>query len=175
MKTATLMRDTYWQTGTYGILYVEGRQFPSVEQPWNDNTPFESCIPEGTYTVSPRMSPRFGDCFILSGGTVVKEEREAKDGQRYLCLIHSANWADQLQGCIAFGSRRDFMPTTIRKGVKALGVTDSARTLRVLLDLLGDKEWELRIVQCEGAKAPKAPMRITSLRDRLAWPFGDSE
>lgn len=72
-----------------------------IEKPWRENQAFESCIPEGVYTLFPHHSPRFKTCFIIVGGTVTMEEHE--DAARFACLFHAANWARQVQGCVGIG------------------------------------------------------------------------
>jgi len=75
-----------------------GRVLQSLECPWKNNEPFESCIPDGVYRIDPWQSPTHGECYIISGGTVGKTE-----GVRTYCLFHAANKVSQLQGCIALG------------------------------------------------------------------------
>ena len=70
----------------------------TLELPWKNNQPFISCIPTGHYLMSPWVSPKFGKCYIIEGGTVGKTF-----GQRTHCLFHAANWVGQLNGCIAVG------------------------------------------------------------------------
>lgn len=73
----------------------------TVECPWRNNIPSQSCIPAGTYTLETHASPRFGECLIISAPTL----GVTKQGPslRTHCLFHAANYASQLQGCIAPG------------------------------------------------------------------------
>jgi hypothetical protein len=92
--------------GTFGILITPQSIYQTVEQPWNDNKPFQSCVPAGIYTLREYASPRFGLTFALEGGTVALTRPEVDANpelKRYACLFHSANHARQLQGCIAPG------------------------------------------------------------------------
>lgn len=94
------IRRGYLPGGTYGDLYVNDRFVcHTVERPWLDNQPNISCIPEGTYKLERYTSPRFGDCFIISGETVDKFKNDK--GKRWGILIHPANTPGQLAGCIA--------------------------------------------------------------------------
>ena len=46
-----------------------------------------------------RESPKYGWSWFLQGEGVDLEDR----GDRFACLIHTANWPHQLQGCISPG------------------------------------------------------------------------
>lgn len=98
------IRRGYLPGGTYGDLYVNGRFVcHTVERPWLDNKPNISCIPEGAYQLEAYKSPRFGDCFIVSGGDDDQriEKFKNNNGKRWGILIHPANTPSQLAGCIA--------------------------------------------------------------------------
>ena len=41
----------------------------------------------------------------LEVGQKALTDNIAKEGFRYSCVIHKANWASELQGCIAFGEK----------------------------------------------------------------------
>ena len=73
----------------------------TVEKPWNDNRPFDSCIPAGDYVLEKHDTPNYPRHFALVGGTVShwKDENFA----RYACLFHTANRARDVQGCIGLG------------------------------------------------------------------------
>ena len=51
----TLKRFAYLDECTRGVLHVGNHTFQTIERPWVKNpdgkggTPFESCIPDGTY------------------------------------------------------------------------------------------------------------------------------
>lgn len=108
-------------TQTNGILTMpSGREFYTLECPWRNNRPFESCIPDGAYLIEPWHSPTHGDCYIVSGGTVGKTE-----GVRTYILFHAANKVRQLQGCIALGL-----------GVRGDNLTNSAAAIKLFLDEL---------------------------------------
>ena len=91
-----LERYAYCPDCTLGRL---GRYW-TIEPPWKGNKPYESCIADGVYDLEPHHSPRFGKCFILSNEQAGVGKTE---GDRTHILIHAANWADQLEGCIAIG------------------------------------------------------------------------
>jgi hypothetical protein len=88
----------YKATQTNGVLYCDGLVLQTLERPWLNNKAFDSCIPEGHYQLSPWVSPKFGNCYIVDGMTVGKTS-----GIRTHILVHPANWVKQLNGCIALG------------------------------------------------------------------------
>jgi hypothetical protein len=79
---------------TLGKAVYGEHVFWTIEKPWKDNQPFISCIPEGYYRLGRRNSPRFGPN--------VWEVLEVPN--RTHILLHVANTADDVVGCIGFGS-----------------------------------------------------------------------
>jgi hypothetical protein len=55
---AVLTRFAYLPDGTFGeLVFPDGTSMFTVERPWKDNTPKESCIPDGIYQLGMRESP----------------------------------------------------------------------------------------------------------------------
>ena len=79
---------------TIGRLDYDDETFWTVERPWQDNKPFVSCIPDGTYPMRRHDSPKFGkntwEIFGVPGRTYI--------------LIHIGNWSRDVVGCVALGS-----------------------------------------------------------------------
>lgn len=122
---------TYLPSQTNGTLYCGDLELQTLERPWLDNRSFVSCIPEGHYVLSPWVSPKFGNCYIVDGGTVGKTSRE-----RTHILIHAANYVSQLNGCIALGDswHGDML-------------LNSKRSVNKLYDILGGKQAKLVITE----------------------------
>jgi hypothetical protein len=137
----TLIRQGYFPWGTYGVLTVGALQWSIVEQPWNNNEPFRSCIPEGHYECCKHTSPKFGRCFALIGEGVGLNKGDA---HRYAILIHPANWPDQLHGCLAPGKSIQPIPAGGREWPRSLGVTQSQLAMQEMLGALPDI-WHLDI------------------------------
>lgn len=91
MEKLVLTR-TYKPNQTEGTLKGKDIDLKTIELPWKDNKRRESCIPEGIYIVTPRRSTKYGLHFE------VKDVRN-----RDSILIHVANYARELLGCIAPG------------------------------------------------------------------------
>lgn len=88
--------------GTFGTLMVENQLFFSVEKPWENNEPFNSCIPTGKYTLIPAKSSKYGHCLAVINDTDITRYQESHS-KRYAVLIHAANWERDVLGCIGLG------------------------------------------------------------------------
>jgi len=114
---------------TMGFLTFEGMKDPvfwTIERPWLDNKPNVSCIPTGTYEVAHYSSSRFPNAYQIIGVP-----------ERTAILIHSANFADDLQGCIAPGVSAGYMN---RNGKQVKCVTSSTQALHQMKQLAWQKE-----------------------------------
>jgi hypothetical protein len=98
-------------TRSHVIGYDDNRtklvQLHGLECPWQSNTPYSSCIPDGIYTMVPWESGRFGDVFSFVGAGVSPWREDGPTGSgfalRWGCHVHPANYARQLEGCLALG------------------------------------------------------------------------
>lgn len=90
--TTIVVERTYYPNGTNGSLFINDKFVCyTIELPWKENEPRNSCIPEGCYAIQKRSSPKFGQHFLITNVP-----------NRSLILIHPANHAKtELQGCIA--------------------------------------------------------------------------
>lgn len=111
MKQLVLERYNYSQTETEGHLWLNDNEFVyTLERPWIGDVPgglpFESCVPDGEYSLRHHIRPNGDRVFALWNPDLsvfyTKQERGSDEG-RYLILIHSANWVEQVVGCIAPG------------------------------------------------------------------------
>lgn len=111
LPTLKLTRYEMDGDGTFGSLEaVDGscdahaeRVWDSLERPWRADQPFKSCIRSGLYFVRLHESPKHGACLLIEGGNVFAEQQQYVGHHRYAILIHPANWAIELAGCIALG------------------------------------------------------------------------
>ena len=91
--TVTRFADTRY--GTFGTLTLpDGWSCYTVEQPWKDNAPSVSCIPHGAYRLALDRYHK--------GGYPAYHLLDVPNRARI--IIHKANRADELEGCIAPGS-----------------------------------------------------------------------
>jgi len=88
--TLTLLRVGSSDRGTFGVL--RRGQVPFVltmELPWLDNAPNESCIPTGHYICRRVRSPKFGDTFQVENVP-----------NRSHILFHKGNDMTDTEGCL---------------------------------------------------------------------------
>jgi len=126
MSFLVLERFGYTPFGTFGrLIYNDFRAF-SVERPWADNKPRESCIPEGKYEVKWYDAPSFGRTLAVVGGTVslFPDNTHARSA----ILFHKANTMDDLLGCIGLGKSLGYMNAK-------WAVTSSGIAMQEFLDL----------------------------------------
>lgn len=114
----TLVRDTHTPNETLGMLTVNGRKWHSIERPWVPNASAPcgdkgmSCIPIGAYRLEKHSSEAHQNVWAMVNKELwvyhwpwevpVAMQQLA----RTVCLIHPANWASELRGCIALGKDR---------------------------------------------------------------------
>ncbi len=115
-----LERKESGDNGTFGVLSFPGFSCCSGELPFRDNHPDTSCIPTGTYTCEWTHSPRLN-----------KETYEVLNvPNRAGIRIHSANYPEQLLGCIALGFNIDIVDG--KKGV--FGSRDTVAKFETLMN-----------------------------------------
>lgn len=123
MLDIELKRFAYHPEGTLGVVDHAGERFYTIERPWLDNRPNVSCIPEGTYQMGWRESPRFGETWHV---------KEVED--RTWILIHAANYPKDVQGCIGLGT--GLMGDRV-------AVSNSRKAVAQFEKLTRDLEWRL--------------------------------
>lgn len=128
----TLTRTSYVSQATCGELELNGETLYSIEQPWRDNEKGRSCVPEGTYDLVPYRSPKHGATWYLRNHALgVGDIGE----NRSYCELHAANWATQLEGCVALGHDNQPMvdPSTGQIAPAVEGSRDAIATLTAAL------------------------------------------
>jgi Family of unknown function (DUF5675) len=132
MTTLTLTR-VYQRVATTGLLTIDGLTYSTVELPWQDNTPDVSCVPEGVYDLIPYDSPKHGPTWYLENATW---DVGGKGAARSFCELHAANFARQLEGCIAAGLMGDPMYDPV-SGIVTPAVEESQPAIKQILADLG--------------------------------------
>lgn len=119
MLQLQLVRDFFTSYATLGYLTEpSGRKWTTIERPWIPASGTvgglkgQSCVPTGEYKVQRYSSDAHPGTFILSAPhlDVYAADLEVPPHKRGVartkCLIHPANWASELRGCIAPGKNR---------------------------------------------------------------------
>ncbi len=113
-----LFRDYRDPGCTLGIVESFGRRLQTLERPWVPSpnsvagTKGVSCIAPGRYRLERHNSEAHPNVWALVNPSLdvyhfeheVPRDRSGK--ARTAVLIHSANWAEELRGCIAPGKER---------------------------------------------------------------------
>lgn len=97
-------RGYRWPTLSH--LRAGGHDLFGLEDPWNDNEPFNSCVPDGVYDLVPHSSEDHPDTWALvclENRVVHLPSHRRSERDRYCCVIHPGNWEDDVQGCILPG------------------------------------------------------------------------
>jgi len=114
MPQLHLVRFSYSPTETEGFLYLDdGSRLFTIERPWRSSAPggmpFESCVPDGTYSLVPHVRSNGDEVFALWNPDLhvwhTPQERNGRPG-RDLILIHAGNRIDDIVGCVAPGLAR---------------------------------------------------------------------
>lgn len=109
MRHAEIFREPSTVHGTIGVFVLHGRPGAplwTIEPPWKDNAIGLSCIPPDEYLVEPHVSPRYGECYIVTG-----------TAPRTFILRHGGNVGGDKElgfhthtlGCILPGMRRGWL------------------------------------------------------------------
>ena len=140
MRRARLLRDRSDDHGTVGVLDLQGlAPLHTMEPPWRNNRRSRSCIPEGDYVVVPHISPRFGNCLLVT---------DVPD--RSHILFHTGNVGGDVEkgltshtaGCILPGVQRGRMKVGSR--VQA-AICSSRAAFRQLMAWAAETPFKLEI------------------------------
>lgn len=116
-----VIRDTKALGYTLGVLTAGPIILDTIEQPDNHDAPGHSCIPPGSYTLVEHVSGRLHEddgktplrtwALVNPQLGITHAPTDPLPGgigfpHRSECLIHPANFASQLEGCIAPGKAR---------------------------------------------------------------------
>lgn len=130
----TLKRTQFLANCTMGqISLTDGTVIYSLELPWKDNQKDISCVPPGVYNLIPYTSPKHDSTWYLENESLGVGGNGA---ERSFCEIHSANWASQLEGCIALGLQHSPMYNP-QEGEIVPAVEDSMLAINRIKNVLG--------------------------------------
>ena len=110
----------------FGNLSVDGFECYTVERPWLDNKPRESCIPEGVYQLELGMYNR--------GGYPAYEIMNVPD--RSLIKMHIANNINDVIGCVGFGDSLGYYENL-------WSVMNSGKTMAKFMDAMDGEDGKI--------------------------------
>jgi hypothetical protein len=124
MIQLNLTRDYFLPYAILGRITdpQSGKAWDTIERPWVPSSIYiagtkgQSCIPLGEYRVTRYSSDAHPGVFAISNPAlgVYVQESQVPSAQRGIArtnvLIHPANWASELRGCIAPGKKRSQGP-----------------------------------------------------------------
>lgn len=122
--------------GVFGeITLPSGRKLYTVEQHWRNNAQNVSCIPAGIYALRKRVSPK-----VLRIAPRYPQAWEVTNvpGRTFI-MVHPANRATELEGCISVG-----LSLTFLDGEWAVGSSQDAYGI-FMAELAEAEEHVLRI------------------------------
>lgn len=129
-----LVRFAYLPGRTIGRMTYGEHWWWTIEREWKNNEPFESCIPNGVYPMVRVNSPRFGE----------QTWEIAEVPNRTHILIHIANTANNVEGCIGLGNG-------LWPNLKGIGPSGPA--IREFYELTKDIETEEIMIRSGAVKA----------------------
>ena len=149
-----LTRYSYAPEFTQGRLLVgNALELHSLENPWRNNAPFASCIPEGEYEMEPYDSTRHPNTWRIFGDTVGRDiDALSETVARFGILVHIGNKPTDTSGCVLVGTNSD-----------ASRVWNSEEAMRQLNLVLGQQRHQLRILQYR----PFQPPTIKAVDDTI--------
>ena len=142
MPEAIITRDmeTASQDGTFGGLYCPSMKCVSMERPPAGEHPF---IPAGSYNCVLGVSPHFYEANVDYGyGRGAVYHVQNVPGREHI-LIHAANFASQLEGCIALGSAVGLLYDP--NGSTRKGIMSSRAAVKAFMAAMDGKPFTLTI------------------------------
>jgi len=95
--------------GTIGELRVGDALLYTIERPWKParnhpaGTPFESCVPDGIYELEAHDTEAHPRTYCLINELLGVTHGHTSISKRWACLLHVANRAREVSGCIGPG------------------------------------------------------------------------
>jgi len=165
--------------GKLEVLDADGETVQTlftIEKPWLPNTnggkagePFRSCVSEGTYSLSPFTRPNGDKVWMLANPEldVFKLDTDIPKGRkgagRFLILIHAANRARDVVGCIGPGKAAR---TEDDGTLMVTSSRDAMKDLHKRLD--GRRNLEIQIVNAKAAlKSASAGAAIAAVVPKM--------
>lgn len=139
--------------GTMTLTDMDGKSLTAVEsmeRPWIPDPQYVggrkgvSCVPAGIYRLECHNSEAHPRTWALVNPLlgVVHWPTEAEEGQRTVVLVHAANYASELRGCIAPGLKS--YVDAVRGARMVTNSRAAMKLLQTLMPWTEDHELEIR-------------------------------
>lgn len=150
MDILTLKRFCYADDITFGRLDLGGLTLFTCEDPWRENAPGKSCIPEGRFRIGPDHYNKHNyDCYGV---------RDVFGRDRI--LMHKGNSDEHTEGCILLGN---IWPHWITEPKLGLSIGGSAGAFDTFMRFMGGREAWLDISQ-------ETPINMDRYRKNIGAP-----
>lgn len=169
----TLVRHAYLKTCTLGYLFVDGRTFATLEEPWRldpdgpggqrrEGRLAESCVPDGEYVLRPHNGNKWKNVWALHNpglGVFYRENLPDTDWGREAILIgHPGNTTLDIEGCILTGMKHGKFEKEV-SGKKELldAVFDTRKVLDALREILGTNQTHELLIRSTAGTSEVTP------------------
>lgn len=112
----TIQRTSHGAACTEGKMQLDRLLLYTMELPWvalegfPGGAPDKSCVPAGVYALECHDTAKHPRTFALVNRDlfVIHEPDPTLPNARVACLLHSANYPEELEGCIALGLSQQY-------------------------------------------------------------------
>lgn len=134
--------DSRYRWPTMGKWTIAGHTLWTLEDPWNNNAPGNSCVPDAVYDLVPHSTDAHPDTWAMVNPALnvwhMPDDipTDKKPVGRFACLFgHTGNWEDDVKGCILHG----FYPaifTDPHDNRPELAVANSSAAMKIIRNAL---------------------------------------
>lgn len=131
----TLRREAYLPDGTLGVIEVQGRKFPTLENRLTGHDKHDCCIPVGSYRLTPVQRAAGEKCFAISAPALgvwarpSEVPRSITDARSAVFLAAGLSLDDLVGSHVAVGKDR----SKTRDGWLLHASKDAVNEIRTLL------------------------------------------
>jgi hypothetical protein len=135
MVILTLRREAYLPDGTLGVLEVQGRKFPTLENRKDATDRHDACLPPGAYRLTPTQRAGGDKCYAISSPLLGVWERPSEvpkhvtDARSAVFLAAGFTLDDLVGSHVAIGKDR----TRTREGWLLQMSRDAVNEVRTLI------------------------------------------
>jgi len=133
-----LVRKEFREEATFGTMEVDGEVLFTLE-PGVDEDEFPA-IPEGIYSLEKHVGTKHKNTFALIN-PLLGVVHWPTPGMRSAILLHAANFAHELNGCIALGTRLGRLRSPKTKLMEKV-LLDSGAATKAVLEFIRTKRIE---------------------------------